>query len=69
MQEVLGGGSYYSQNELALYFGLGDAKTIDKLAVRWPAGSVQAWEGLDANHKYTFTEGRREFTTTAYSKP
>ena len=69
MQEVLAGGSYYSQNELALHFGLSDAKTIDKLEVRWPAGEVQAWEGLDANHKYNITEGRREFSKTAYRKP
>lgn len=69
MQEVLGGGGYYSQNELALHFGLGDAKTIDKLEVRWPAGGVQAWEGLEANYKYVFTEGQREFVTTAYGKP
>jgi len=69
MQEVLGGGSYYSQNELALHFGLGDAKTIDKLEVSWPAGEVQVWEGLEANCKYTFTEGQGPFGKTAYRKP
>jgi hypothetical protein len=69
MQEVLGGGGYYSQNELALHFGLGDAKTIDKLEVRWPAGELQAWESLEPNQKYTFTEGRQEFGKTAYRNP
>jgi hypothetical protein len=69
MQEVLGGGGYYSQNELALHFGLGDAKTIDKLEVRWPAGELQSWESLEANQKYTFTEGRQEFGKTPYRKP
>jgi hypothetical protein len=69
MQEVLGGGGYYSQNEPALHFGLGEAQAIDKLEVRWPAGGVQVWEGLDANHKYLLTEGRDEFSRTAYKKP
>ena len=69
MQEVLGGGGYYSQNEPALHFGLGEAQAIDKLEVRWPAGGVQVWEGLDANHKYLLTEGRNEFSKTAYKKP
>jgi hypothetical protein len=69
MQEVLGGGGYYSQNELALHFGLGDAQTIDKLEVRWPTGELQTWESLAANQKYSFTEGRRELGKTAYRKP
>jgi hypothetical protein len=69
MQEVLGGGGYYSQNELALHFGLGDAATVDKVEVRWPAGSVQTWEGLQANHKYSFTEGRQQIGKAAYGKP
>jgi hypothetical protein len=69
MQEVLGGGGYYSQNELALHFGLGEAMTIDKVEVRWPAGGVQTWAGLEANHKYVLTEGRDEFRKTAYKKP
>ena len=68
MQEVLGGGGYYSQNEPALHFGLGDTKAVDKLEVRWPAGSVQTWEGLEANHKYVLTEGRTEPGKAAYSK-
>ncbi|MEX2302521.1 MAG: CRTAC1 family protein [Bryobacterales bacterium] len=68
MQEVLGGGGYFSQNEPALHFGLGETKAVDKLEVRWPAGSVQTWEGLDANHKYVLTEGRNEFAKTAYKK-
>jgi hypothetical protein len=69
MQEVLGGGSYYSQNELALFFGLGDVKTIDKLEVRWPAGGVESWEGLEANQKYVISEGRRELGRVAYKVP
>ncbi len=68
MQAVLGGGGYESQNELALYFGLGAVKTVDKIEVRWPSGAVEAWEGLEANHKYHFTEGRGEFDKTAYSE-
>jgi enediyne biosynthesis protein E4 len=69
MQEVHSGGSYYSQSDLALHFGLAEAQVIEKLEVRWPAGGVQVWEGLGANQKYTFTEGRQEFRKTPYKKP
>src|SRR5450432_2033064 len=43
--EVMSGGSYYSQNSLTLYFGLGAADKIDRITVRWPAGTTQSWAG------------------------
>jgi hypothetical protein len=42
---------------------------IDKLEVRWPAGGVDTWEGLEPNQKYILTEGRREFQRLPYRKP
>jgi hypothetical protein len=69
IQEVYSGGSYYSQSDLALHFGLGENQAIEKLEVRWPAGGVQLWEGLEANQKYSFTESRQEFRKTPYKKP
>ena len=35
-----GGGSYISSNDSRLHFGLGDAKQIDRLEVRWPSGQT-----------------------------
>jgi hypothetical protein len=37
-------------------FGLGDAKRIDKLTVRWPSGHWQVFEDLAVNQIYTITE-------------
>jgi hypothetical protein len=34
--------SYLSQSELPVTIGLGDAKSIDAIQIRWPAGHVQA---------------------------
>ncbi len=56
MSEVFGGGSYLSQNEFAMYFGLGDARKVERADVRWPNGRVQHWENLEANRSYAFTE-------------
>ena len=36
--EVLSGGSYLSQNDLRLHFGLGDHEKADKAEVLWPDG-------------------------------
>lgn len=56
VQDVIGGGSYFSQSDLALYFGLGDAKSAN-LTVRWPAGKTQTFAGLAAGVRYRLQEG------------
>jgi hypothetical protein len=60
IDEVLSGGSYYSQSDFALHFGLGRAETASRLEVRWPSGAVQEWKDLPANHKVILTEGSAE---------
>jgi enediyne biosynthesis protein E4 len=57
VSEVRGGGSYYSQNDLRQHFGLGSAKTIDRVEVRWPNGNVEVWTGVEPNRIVTLTEG------------
>jgi hypothetical protein len=51
-QEVRGGGSYFSQNDFRVHFGLGTAARIDRIEVRWPNGLQESWEHLpvDAFH-------------------
>lgn len=39
--EVRSGGSYLSQSDLRLHFGLGAATTIDRLEIAWPSGTRQ----------------------------
>jgi len=56
-QEVRGGGSYLSQNDFRLHFGLGAATAIDRLDVRWPNGLEEGWEHLDVDRFHTLKEG------------
>ena len=56
-QEVRGGGSYASQNDLRAHFGLAAATTVDRLWVRWPNGLEEEWSGLPADRIHTLTEG------------
>jgi hypothetical protein len=39
--EVRSGGSYLSQSDLRLHFGLGSARSIERLEIRWPSGGRQ----------------------------
>jgi hypothetical protein len=59
-QEVRGGGSYYSQNDLRLHFGIGEARTIDRVMVRWPNGLEESWTALPADRLHTLKEGTGE---------
>jgi hypothetical protein len=57
MQEVRGGGSYYSQSDFRLHFGLGQARGIERVDVRWPNGREEVWKGLAVDRFHTLTEG------------
>jgi len=41
IDEVMSGGSFYSQNSLALHFGLGPSREVSDVEVDWPSGVVQ----------------------------
>ncbi len=55
--EVRSGGSFISQNDLRLHFGLGAAKEADKITLRWPSGEVEVLKHVAANRFYTIREG------------
>jgi hypothetical protein len=56
LQEIRSGGSYLSQNDLHLHFGLGKARTIDKVEVIWPNGSTQTFTNLQPDHFYSLKQ-------------
>jgi hypothetical protein len=55
--EVLSGGSYLSQNDLRIHFGLGEHERVDKATVFWPDGRVETLTNLIADHFYSVREG------------
>jgi hypothetical protein len=57
VQEVRGGGSYISQNDLRVHFGLGSAARVERLEVRWPNGLEEEWRGPAVDHIVTLKEG------------
>jgi hypothetical protein len=57
VDEVRSGGSYYSQNDLRLHFGLDKAETVDSIEIRWPSGQVDTWKNVAANKLYVLAEG------------
>ena len=57
VEEVHSGGSYLSQNDVRLHFGLGDATKVDRVEIRWPFGKVETLHDLAADRFYKIKEG------------
>jgi hypothetical protein len=55
-QQVSGGQSYLSASEKTLTFGLGEAKRIDSLEIRWPDGATQTLKDVPGGARLTVTE-------------
>ena len=51
-----GKSGYLSQSALPLYFGLGDATTIDRIEVDWPSGRKQVETGLTVDRLQRIAE-------------
>jgi hypothetical protein len=69
MDEVRSGGSFYSNSDLSLHFGVGRATTLDRLEVRWPNGNVQSWRDLPVDHRLVVTEGSQEIQRWLLRRP
>jgi enediyne biosynthesis protein E4 len=54
--EIHSGGSYLSQNDLRVHFGLGSASTIDSVEIRWPSGNIEKLANLSADQYYAVRE-------------
>jgi hypothetical protein len=48
---------YFSASDLRIHFGLGEAKRVQLVEIRWPSGGVDAWKDLEANRLFVLEEG------------
>lgn len=55
---VRSGGSYLSQNDLRLHFGLGSAAKPDRIEIAWPGGGKQVLDNAPVDRVVTITEAR-----------
>jgi hypothetical protein len=59
MDEVRSGGSYLSQSDLRVHFGLEGATSAD-LEIRWPSGIVDRLSAVAVDRVVTVVEGQEE---------
>lgn len=58
VDEVRSGGSYLSQNDLRLHFGLGSAAKVDRVEIAWPSGIHQTLTNIPADQILQVVERR-----------
>ena len=68
IDEVRSGGSYYSQNDLRIHFGVGKNKAIRTIEVRWPSGQIDTLNDLAANQLITVKEGAGIVSKSSFKK-
>ena len=69
IDEVRSGGSYISQNDLRVHFGVGKAEKIDVLEVRWPSGQVDTIKDIKVNQLIFVKEGEGVVRAMRFDKP
>lgn len=57
MQEVTSQTSYYSHNDLRIHFGLGNAKKVDEIEIRWANGNTEKIKDVAVNQFINVKEG------------
>ncbi len=67
LDELRSGGSYFSQNDLRMHFGLNQAKKVDSVLIRWLSGQVDELKNLDVNKLYVIQEGGKILKSEALS--
>jgi hypothetical protein len=68
IDEVRSGGSYLSQNDLRIHFGLGKAEKVDVLEIRWPSGQIDTMKNIKVNQLILVKEGRGITRTMQFAK-
>ena len=56
VRDIRSSSGYLSQSDPRAHFGLGSAKTVDQLEVRWPSGRVSTIQNVKANQILTVIE-------------
>jgi enediyne biosynthesis protein E4 len=68
IDEVRSGGSYISQSDLRVHFGLGKAEKVDVLEIRWPSGHVDILKDIKVNQLIFVKEGEGMVPTAQFER-
>jgi hypothetical protein len=67
--EVQSGGSYLSQSDLRVHFGLGRTPQVDTVEISWPSGAKQVFRDVPGNKFYVIEEGNSTLRLQHFTPP
>ncbi len=68
IDEVRSGGSYISQNDLRVHFGIGKAERVEMLEIHWPSGAVDTLKDVKPNQLIVVKEGEGIVRSARFEK-
>jgi hypothetical protein len=69
IDEVRSGGSYISQNDLRVHFGIGKAEKVELLEIRWPSGALDTLKDVKPNQLIVVKEGQGIVRFAKFERP
>jgi len=61
VRDVFPANGFMGMSPTQLTIGIGQAKTVDRIVVRWPSGQVQEFANVPVNQRISITEGEPSF--------
>jgi enediyne biosynthesis protein E4 len=65
IEEVRSSNGYYSVSDLRIHFGLGEARKVDLVEIRWPSGAIDTFKDLDVCKLFVIQEGGKILKASA----
>ena len=69
IDEVRSGASYMSQNDLRVHFGLSQATRADLVEIKWPSGTVDTLQNVEADQVIYVEEGKGVVKKQKFLRP
>ena len=69
IDEVRSGGSFCSQNDFRIHFGLGARDRADRIEVAWPSGATETIDGASADQLVVIREGSGVVQRRPFGRP
>jgi len=69
IREIASGGSYLSQSDLRVSFGLGKTMRAETVEIQWPSGLLQVFRNVEADKFYQIEEGNDQLAPQRKASP